>query len=255
MIKNERQYGVTRAEIGRFEKALAEFTVAHGAQPSDPIRNAQREALESQLEDLREDVRAYEALKAGASALGVERPLGDVSKALIEARIALGLTQRQLAERLEIQEQQIQRYEDTDYSSASLDRVLEVADALEPIKFTIQVQDPRTQRVAPDVYGVSMQFVQLDPQFSRSGLAVFMPYAKTNVDFGYEAMRYEYRVTPTQLVGIGAVGTAYLTMPMAGGNYIVDPLALGHFSTVTPERDRPVKATKDLEILKQTAAA
>lgn len=46
---------------------------------------------------------------------------------LIRARIASGLTQRELAARLGVKEQQIQRYEATNYASASLARVLEVA--------------------------------------------------------------------------------------------------------------------------------
>jgi len=49
---------------------------------------------------------------------------------LIRARIAQHLTQRQLAERVGVKEQQVQRYEATEYSSASLRRVLEIAAAL-----------------------------------------------------------------------------------------------------------------------------
>lgn len=49
---------------------------------------------------------------------------------LIKGRIAAGLTQRQLADRLGLKEQQMQRYEATDYASASLARVSEVIAAL-----------------------------------------------------------------------------------------------------------------------------
>ena len=50
---------------------------------------------------------------------------------LIRARIARGLTQRDLAMKLGIKEQQIQRYEETDYASASLARINEVIKALD----------------------------------------------------------------------------------------------------------------------------
>src|SRR6266849_3391822 len=50
--------------------------------------------------------------------------------ALIQARIAAGFTQEQLAERVGVKSQQIQRYEATDYRSASLQRVAEVIQAL-----------------------------------------------------------------------------------------------------------------------------
>ena len=49
---------------------------------------------------------------------------------LVKARIARGWTQRRLAEALGVAEQQIQRYESTDYRSASLARICDVADAL-----------------------------------------------------------------------------------------------------------------------------
>ncbi len=51
-------------------------------------------------------------------------------EALIDDRKKRGLTQRELAERLGIKEQQIQRYEATRYQSASLKRIVEVAEAM-----------------------------------------------------------------------------------------------------------------------------
>ena len=56
--------------------------------------------------------------------------LNDLPQALIRARIASGLSQRELAMRLGLKEQQIQRYEATKYASASLSRVIEVAQAI-----------------------------------------------------------------------------------------------------------------------------
>lgn len=53
------------------------------------------------------------------------------SDILIMARIAKGLTQKQLAERLGIAEQQIQRYEASDYSGATFGKMVDVALALE----------------------------------------------------------------------------------------------------------------------------
>jgi len=56
--------------------------------------------------------------------------LADLPEALIRARIAAGLTQKELAARLGLKEQQIQRYEATRYAGVSLDRVQAVAEAL-----------------------------------------------------------------------------------------------------------------------------
>ena len=50
--------------------------------------------------------------------------------ALIEARIAANFTQRQLAEQLNLSEQQIQRWENTQYESATLRNLGSVARVL-----------------------------------------------------------------------------------------------------------------------------
>jgi transcriptional regulator with XRE-family HTH domain len=54
----------------------------------------------------------------------------DLPSALIQARIASGLSQKELAGRLNLKEQQIQRYEATEYASASLERINDVIRAL-----------------------------------------------------------------------------------------------------------------------------
>ncbi len=54
----------------------------------------------------------------------------DLPKTLISARIASGMTQKGLAHRLGIKAQQIQRYEATEYESASFARIRKVVQAL-----------------------------------------------------------------------------------------------------------------------------
>lgn len=51
-------------------------------------------------------------------------------ESLVDERKKLGLTQKELAERLGIKEQQIQRYEATRYQSASLKRIVEITEAM-----------------------------------------------------------------------------------------------------------------------------
>jgi transcriptional regulator with XRE-family HTH domain len=58
------------------------------------------------------------------------RSLRDLPIVLIEGRIAARLTQRDLAKRLGLPEQQIQRYEATLYAGVSLERLQQVADTL-----------------------------------------------------------------------------------------------------------------------------
>jgi len=134
MIENEYQYNLTRSQAARFEQTLAQL----GAEPESGtpdgthplLRQAERNALASQLESLREEIAEYEVLRTGKRRSFSLNSFEELPTALIQARIAAGLTQKQLAERLGLKEQQIQRYEATGYASASLKRVSAVINAL-----------------------------------------------------------------------------------------------------------------------------
>jgi ribosome-binding protein aMBF1 (putative translation factor) len=132
MIKNEQQYRVTTAQIEKFERAVAQLE--HHPTPADPtdplLRRIQLDALRSQLTDLRAERDEFDELRSGNTVVLRLASFADLPAALIKARIAAGLTQRDLADRLHLKEQQIQRYEATEYASASLTRVRQVIDAL-----------------------------------------------------------------------------------------------------------------------------
>ena len=130
MIKNERQYRITKAQAARFVKALE--TLRHGSNPHGLhplIAKAQDDAISSQLADLESELHEYEALKSGEFQMDSLRLVAELPTILIKARIAQGMSQRELAERVGLKEQQIQRYEATDYASASLARIREVVSA------------------------------------------------------------------------------------------------------------------------------
>lgn len=129
MITNERQYRITKTEIERFEKSLSQPT-EQGKDLHPELQRAMREGLESQLQELREEVEEYDALRSGKVTSFEFNTLADVPIGLIKARIARGLTQKQLADSLNLKEQQIQRYESTLYEGAGLTRIQEVADLL-----------------------------------------------------------------------------------------------------------------------------
>ena len=131
MIKNERQYKITKALARQFEEALTEVRQRASHKGVDlSARQLEEEALKSQLADLRSDLEAYEALRSGRQNVIEVKSLADLPVALIQARIASGMSQRELADKLGLKEQQIQRYEMTEYASASMNRVLEIAGVL-----------------------------------------------------------------------------------------------------------------------------
>ena len=128
MIKNERQYKITKSQIAKFEAALDELSTRDGA--NTRLRKLEADALRSQLDELRDEVTQFEQLRRGGPTPIQIDSLDELPRALVQARIAGGLSQKELAERLGLKEQQIQRYEATDYGSASLTRLKEIAQAL-----------------------------------------------------------------------------------------------------------------------------
>jgi DNA-binding XRE family transcriptional regulator len=84
--------------------------------------------LESFHLQLREEVEAYERLKRGEfEDLDNLTGLGHL---LITSRIAQGLTQRELARRLDVHESQVSRDERNEYFGITLERAVKVLDAL-----------------------------------------------------------------------------------------------------------------------------
>lgn len=128
MIKNQRQYNVTKKQIEKLKTAIE---VAHQTTVQMPaeIFNAMIAGIESQIEDMEQEIGEYEKLSQTRNL-----PIDDFSQIgpmLIQARIAKGLTQTELAEKCGLKSQQIQRYEETSYVSASLERLNDIVKALD----------------------------------------------------------------------------------------------------------------------------
>jgi len=130
MIKNERQYRITKTEVEKFRASLEKWDATPPSGVDPIIHAAQKAAIESQLHDLQREVSEYDELRSGQTHVLEVASFEDLPDALVRARIALGLSQKELGERLGLKEQQIQRYEATGYSGASLARTTEVVNAL-----------------------------------------------------------------------------------------------------------------------------
>ena len=128
-ILNERMYRISRSKL---RKLQVELPSVHRNldQVSDEAHQKRIEVLEKQVCELVCSITDYEALKRAGGMRFEFDSLHDLGLALIKARISLGWSQERLAEKLDMPKQQIQRYEATEYASASFRRILEVADAL-----------------------------------------------------------------------------------------------------------------------------
>jgi transcriptional regulator with XRE-family HTH domain len=130
MIKNERQYRITKVQAEKFQRALNDLGEANTAQMHPVERQVYEGAIQSQLDDLLTELADYESLRAGTHNVLEVASFNELPMALIKARIAAGLSQRELADRLNLKEQQIQQYEATEYAAASMSRVQEIINAL-----------------------------------------------------------------------------------------------------------------------------
>lgn len=132
MITNEKQYKITKAQAQKFFEAYNNFdekkVIAAGIH--EKFAKSQREALQLQYNALNKQLEEYDKIKTGVVQTKTAHSLEDLPKILIMSRIAQDLTQAELAEKLNLKTQQIQRYESDFYSTASLKRLYEVSQAL-----------------------------------------------------------------------------------------------------------------------------
>ena len=65
MIKNERQYRITKAQMRKFEGALAELVQTKNKNIHPLLQKAHQDALRCQYEELRMQLEEYDALVEG----------------------------------------------------------------------------------------------------------------------------------------------------------------------------------------------
>jgi transcriptional regulator with XRE-family HTH domain len=159
MITNQRQQRITTGQIKRFEDAISRAQQDGPTAGVDARLNAAMiEGMRSQLDELRDELDSYEALREGRVRKRTFHSFLEIPLALIEGRIARRLTQKQLGEKLRVPEQQIQRYERTRYSGVGVERLQEIADILQiKIKKTVEydVTDARLERTVARSTGAS----------------------------------------------------------------------------------------------------
>jgi HTH-type transcriptional regulator / antitoxin HipB len=129
MIQNERQYKVTQTKLKELEQASANTELEdHSLHPRQIL--SQKNSYNKIIGTLKQEIAEYEELKSGRIAVFQIESFNDLPTALIKARIALRMTQKELAEKIDTQEQQIQRYEANHYHAISFNRLMKVVQAL-----------------------------------------------------------------------------------------------------------------------------
>ena len=129
MIQNQHQYQVTQNKLLDLERGLVELEkIKDTLHPRQFL--GRRNGLSKTISTLQQEIEDYEKLKQQQTSIKIAS-IKELPLALIRARIAMGMTQKELAEKMGVKEQQVQRDEANQYSSAGFRRIAEVADALE----------------------------------------------------------------------------------------------------------------------------
>jgi HTH-type transcriptional regulator / antitoxin HipB len=129
MIQNERQYKITRSKLKQLSIDRSALDLPTDLHPRQML--ARKNSLGILIGELEQEIVEYNRLKSGRVTQFPIESLQDLPRVAIEARIAAGLTQKELAEKIGVQEQQIQRYEANNYQAVGFDRLQEVMSALD----------------------------------------------------------------------------------------------------------------------------
>jgi len=127
MIKNEKQYKVAKSKL---RKWLETQTQLRSADISNWVVKEQKFGVEQQIKQLKSEIKEYEDTVSGRRKLLELELVSQIPSMLIKWRIARQLTQRELAERAGIHENQLQKYEAEDYGCASYQTIAHIAQVL-----------------------------------------------------------------------------------------------------------------------------
>jgi DNA-binding Xre family transcriptional regulator len=144
MIRNEGEYQEAAKRLKEEKHRLAEHeaSLKEAGLGPDELKRALDPFRSFHLQ-LEEEVESYERLKRGD--LDELMNLHGLGRSLVALRIALGLTQRELAERLGVHESQVSRDERNEYHGITVDRASRILDAL-----SVQLKSSFTQPLVPD---------------------------------------------------------------------------------------------------------
>jgi transcriptional regulator with XRE-family HTH domain len=148
MIRNDTEYARALERLEQEQRRLATFQEQFNEEfPPDQAARLM-EPLVSFQEQLVEEVHVYERLKRGD--LGNLTNLHGLGRLLVHLRIAAGMTQRELAEKLDVHESQVSRDERNEYHGVTLDRASKIIDAIGlPVRTQVVVQRELRARWVP----------------------------------------------------------------------------------------------------------
>ncbi len=127
---------VVRSELERrraeeqIEYLRSELQEMSTDEQQDEVARSVMSGLRMQISDIENRLAEYERLKKGSTPILTADNFDDIGELVIKARVARGWSQAELARALDMEQQQVQRYEKNDWQKISLWRLQEVVEAL-----------------------------------------------------------------------------------------------------------------------------
>jgi len=176
MIKNQKQAAITKARLAELISTKAAFE----AQETDKTTAKYRlgiNSMTSLIDELHNETNVYEGLVNGSFHVLQAKSLTDIPNVLIAARLAQKMTHKDLGGLVGLKEQQIQRYEATDYETASWPRIVEIAKALNVyLKFEKNIIMPQnTDDIFEYSDNISKEQVEVAKRKVQKGGSLLMP--------------------------------------------------------------------------------
>jgi tRNA C32,U32 (ribose-2'-O)-methylase TrmJ len=100
MIQNEHQYKITQGEIKKLQQVLAKILEQSEIMSAQQLA-AMQNSFQTQIDRMQAEIKEYNGLKVGKVEITMAS-IEDLPKVLIQKRIGLGMTQKELAAKLGI---------------------------------------------------------------------------------------------------------------------------------------------------------
>jgi len=138
MIRNESEYQEASRRLAEEKKRIVDLgdKLRSDGEDADAVKRLTDPLVSFHLQ-LREEVESYERLRRGQFA--EIHNLHGLGRLLIGLRIARNMSQRELAEKLEVHESQVSRDERNEYHGISIQRAAKILDLLDA-RLTTQVE-------------------------------------------------------------------------------------------------------------------
>lgn len=128
VIRNESERRRAEEQV---EYLRSELEKIPATEQQDEVTQGVVSGLRMQISDIEDELAEYKRLKEGLKSMLTADNFDDIGELVIKARIARGWSQGDLAKALDMEQQQVQRYEKNDWQKISLWRLQEVVEALD----------------------------------------------------------------------------------------------------------------------------